>query len=41
MAFKRARVTLDSMILRNLDTKDVVPQDNNDEALPPAVPAPP
>ena len=40
MACKRARATLDSIIPRNLDTKDVVPQDNKDEALPPAVPAP-
>jgi len=39
MGFKRARVTLDSITMRNLD--DVLPQDSKDEALPPAVPAPP
>jgi len=38
MGFKRVRVTLDSITMRNLD---VLPQDNKDEALPPAVPAPP
>ena len=41
MAFKRAQGTSDSTVLRNLDTKDAVPQDNKGEALPPAVPAPP